>query len=106
MVAFTQATARKSKKQKEEEAAEQKRRQHELETSQVFEEYVADFAAVPRPKGSLGFVRAGESTLATRNVASKALGEEALVRLRVYIVGSNLIEMQFLESYGTGYTKA
>ncbi|PVG00341.1 hypothetical protein CPB86DRAFT_729426 [Serendipita vermifera] len=62
VVAFTQATARKSKKEKEEEAAEAKRRQHELETTQVFEEYVADFAAAPRAKGGMTFVRAGEKT--------------------------------------------
>lgn len=61
VVAFTQATAKKSKKQREEEAAEAKRRQHELETTQVFEEYVADFAATPRPRNALGFVKAGES---------------------------------------------
>jgi U2-associated protein SR140 len=62
VVAFTQATARKSKKEKEEEAAEAKRRQHELETTQVFEEYVADFAAAPRAKGGMTFVKAGEKT--------------------------------------------
>lgn len=60
MAAFTQGSTTKSKKQREEEAQEAKRRQLEIETNQVLEEYVADFSAPLKPKG-MGFVRAGES---------------------------------------------
>lgn len=75
-MAFTQATAKKTKKQREEEAAEVKRRQHELETSQVFEEYVADFATAPRAKGTMSFVKAGESALSGKMRTAAAFGDD------------------------------
>ncbi|KAG8813920.1 hypothetical protein FRC17_001378 [Serendipita sp. 399] len=77
VVAFTQATAKKSKKQKEEEAAEEKRRQQELEFSQVFEEYVADFSVAPRAKGTIGFVKAGETPKGPINRVSAAFDDDA-----------------------------
>ncbi|CAG7854691.1 SubName: Full=Uncharacterized protein {ECO:0000313/EMBL:CCA66408.1} [Serendipita indica DSM 11827] len=76
VVAFTQASARKSKKEKEEEAAEAKRREHEREATQVFEEYVADFATAPRARGAIGFVKAGESASGVKISTSKVFDDD------------------------------
>jgi U2-associated protein SR140 len=89
VTAFTQATARKTKKQREDEAAEAKRRQHELETSQALEEYVADFATAPRPKGPMSFVKAGEGSLTSKMRTAAAFGDE-LRMVRVFIIAAGL----------------
>jgi len=76
VMAFTQATAKKTKKQREDEVAEAKRRQHELETSQALEEYVADFATAPRAKGPMSFVKAGEGSFTSKMRTAAAFGDE------------------------------
>ena len=76
VVAFTQASARRSRKEIDEAAAEVKRRAHDQEATRVFEEYVADFATAPRARGTIGFVKAGESGLGAKISTSRAFDDD------------------------------
>jgi hypothetical protein len=88
VMAFTQATAKKTKKQREDEVAEAKRRQHELETSQALEEYVADFATAPRTKGPMSFVKAGEGSFMSKMRTAAAFGDEPrMVSVAIMVAG-------------------
>ena len=111
VVAFTQATAKKTKKQKEEEAAEAKRRQHELETSQALEEYVADFATAPRTKGPLSFVKAGESSSMSKMRTAAAFGDGpgmvcGTVKLAALQPDIHIAEIGFSTSYAKAKREA